>query len=127
MTNFLIVLEIKGKFFLVLLGLCITHYFLVHGQTASTLSFSSVLFINQLANHVTEKGRHGIQLVPGVMELFILLFSDDVALLSTTPNGLQNQLDCLKTRSKEMKMEVNKDKTKDHKTELQREKSGNIS
>ena len=51
-------------------------------------------------------------LVPGVMELFILLFADDVALLSTTPTGLQNQLDCLKTCCQEMKMEVNKDKTK---------------
>ena len=70
------------------------------------------LFINQLANHVTAKGRHGIQLVPGVMELFILLFADDVALLSTTPTGLQNQLDCLKTCCQDIKMEVNKDKTK---------------
>ena len=70
------------------------------------------LFINQLANHVTAKGRHGIQLVPGVMELFILLCADDVALLSTTPTGLQNQLDCLKTCCQEMKMEVNKDKNK---------------
>ena len=69
------------------------------------------LFINQLENHVTAKGRHGIQLVPGVMELFILLFADDVALL-WTPTGLQNQLDCLKTCCQEMKMEVNKDKTK---------------
>ena len=50
--------------------------------------------------------------MPGVMELFILLFADDVALLSTTPTGLQNQLDCLKTCCQEMKMEVNKDKTK---------------
>ena len=40
------------------------------------------LFISQLAEYVKEKGRHGIQLVPGVRELFILLFADDVALLS---------------------------------------------
>ena len=39
------------------------------------------LFINQLANHVTEKGRHRLQLVPGVTELSILLCADDVALL----------------------------------------------
>ena len=50
--------------------------------------------------------------MPGVMELFILMFADDVALLSTTPTGLQNQLDCLKICRQEMKMEVNKDKTK---------------
>ena len=46
---------------------------------------------------MTENGRHGIQLVPGVMELFILSFADDVALLSTTYTDLQNQSDCLKT------------------------------
>ena len=37
------------------------------------------LFINQLANHVTQKGRHGKQLVPGLLELFILLVADDIA------------------------------------------------
>ena len=80
------------------------------GYALSPTLFS--LFINQLANHVTENGRHGIQLVPGVIELFILLFADDVTLLSTTSTGLQNQLDCLKTCCQERKMEVNKDKTK---------------
>ena len=30
------------------------------------------LFINQLANHITETGRHGIQLLSGLVELFIL-------------------------------------------------------
>ena len=69
------------------------------------------LFINQLTNYIIEKNRHRIQLIPGVMELFILSFADDVALLSTT-SGLQNQLDCLKTSCDQMKREVNKDKTK---------------
>ena len=46
------------------------------------------------------------------MELFILLFADNVALLPTTSTGFQNQLDCLKTCCQQMKMEVNKDKTK---------------
>ena len=31
------------------------------------------------------------------IQLLILLFADDVALLSTTPTGLQKQLGCLKT------------------------------
>ena len=47
-------------------------------------------FINQLAIYITETVRNGIQLL--LAELFILLFADDVALLATTPYGLQNQL-----------------------------------
>ena len=70
------------------------------------------LFINQLAEHITVKGKHGIQLLPGIMELFILLFADDVALLSLTPVGLQNQLDCLKLCCDKLKLNVNKEKTK---------------
>ena len=60
------------------------------------------LFINQLANHVTAKGRH----VPGVMELFILLFADDVALLSTTPTGLQKKKEEKKGKKKKKKETV---------------------
>ncbi|WP_419652784.1 reverse transcriptase domain-containing protein, partial [Thiolapillus sp.] len=70
------------------------------------------LFINQLAKYITDTGRHGIQLLSGLTELFILLFADDVALLATTPCGLQNQLDSLKVCCDRLKMEVNKDKTK---------------
>ena len=47
------------------------------------------LFINQLANYISENGVHGVQLLPNLLELFILLFADDVALISTTPGGLQ--------------------------------------
>lgn len=70
------------------------------------------LFINQLANQISEAGRHGIQLLPGLMELFLLLFADDVALLSTTIFGLQNQLNSLKLCCESLKLNVNKDKTK---------------
>ena len=70
------------------------------------------LFINQLAMHISETGKHGVQLLPGLMELFILLFADDVTLIATSPFGLQNQLNCLKKCCDNLKMEVNKDKTK---------------
>ena len=70
------------------------------------------LFINQLANHVNEVGVHGIQLLPNLVELFILLFADDVALLSSTPGGLQVQLNALKQCCDNLKLSVNKDKTK---------------
>ena len=40
-------------------------------------------------------GKHGVQLHPDIIELFIMLFADDVVLLSYTPVGLQNQPDLL--------------------------------
>lgn len=65
------------------------------------------LFINQLALDITQTGRHGIQLLPGLMELFILLFADDVVLMSTTPIGLQHQL---KECCEKLKLVVNQEK-----------------
>ena len=53
------------------------------------------MFINQLADHMEVNGKDGVEMLPDIMELFILLFADDVALLSTRTNGLQNQLDVL--------------------------------
>ena len=53
------------------------------------------LFINQLAEHIQSAGKHGVQMLSGLIELFILLFADDVTLLATTPSRLQNQLNCL--------------------------------
>jgi hypothetical protein len=70
------------------------------------------LFINQLANDMCERGKHGIQLLPDIMEIFILLFADDVVLLSATPSGLQHQLNILQSCCDKMKLSVNIDKTK---------------
>jgi hypothetical protein len=69
------------------------------------------LFINQMAEHINEFGNHGIQLSP-LFELFILLFADDVALISDTPGGLQTQFNLLKTCCEKLKLSVNKEKTK---------------
>ena len=55
---------------------------------------SPVLFsflINELAPEILFRGKHGIQLLPSEIELFLLMFADDIALLSSTPVGLQNQ------------------------------------
>ena len=68
------------------------------------------LSINQLAEHIQSTGKHGIQMLSGLIELFILLFEDDVTLLSTTPSGLQNQLNCLQDCCVKMGMEVNEGK-----------------
>ena len=81
-----------------------------HGCVMSPTLFS--LFINQLANHVSETIIHGVQLLPTPLELFILLFADDSVPLSTTPGGLQAQLKLLKECCDKRKLSVNKEKTK---------------
>ena len=70
------------------------------------------LFINQLANHINSSGVHGAQILPNLLELFIVLFADDVALIATTPRGLQAQLNILKNCCNNLKLTVNIDKTK---------------
>ena len=47
-------------------------------------------FINELATAVREKGTHGVQFVQDMVEVFLLLFEDDVVLVSVTPGGLQS-------------------------------------
>ena len=68
------------------------------------------LFI-KLAEHIQSTGKHGVQMLSGLIELFILLFADDGTLLATTPSGLQNQLNCLRDRCVKMGMKVNEGKT----------------
>ena len=68
-------------------------------------------FINELAIEVSKTGKHGIQLIPGTIEIFLLLFADDVILLSNTIVGLQNQLDSLKREPDRLYLTVNLEKT----------------
>eukprot|EP00745_Piridium_sociabile_P040569 TRINITY_DN782_c0_g1_i3.p1 TRINITY_DN782_c0_g1~~TRINITY_DN782_c0_g1_i3.p1 ORF type:complete len:396 (+),score=16.17 TRINITY_DN782_c0_g1_i3:171-1358(+) len=68
-------------------------------------------FINELAVELFKRGKHGIQLVPGAIEVFLMLFADDAILLSDTVIGLQNQLNVLKTEADRLNLEVNLDKT----------------
>ena len=68
-------------------------------------------FINELAIEVSKTGKHGIQLIPGTTEIFLLLFADDVILLPNTIVGLQNQLDSLKREPDRLYLTVNLEKT----------------
>lgn len=70
------------------------------------------LFINEIANSVENGGMHGIQFLPGLVELFILLFADDLALLSDTALGLQRQINVLNDACKRLYLNINIDKTK---------------
>ena len=80
------------------------------GAVESPSIFS--LYINAVADHVRRNGKHGVQMVPGMTELYLLLFADDVVLVSTTPVGLQNQLDSLQHMSKLLNLTINTGKTK---------------
>ena len=46
------------------------------------------------------------------MEIFLLLFADDIVLISDTPRGLQNQLDVLSSACKDLFLHINTDKQK---------------
>lgn len=80
------------------------------GCCLSPILFS--IFINEIASSVDGRGRHGIQLLPDLVELFILLFADDIVLLSDTARGLQNQIDILHEACTKLFLNINKDKTK---------------
>ena len=70
------------------------------------------ILINQLAENVIKHGRHGVQLMPDVTDVFLLLFADDVVLISDSVIGLQNQLNTLYDSAKELGLVVNFDKSK---------------
>ena len=70
------------------------------------------MFINEIASSLEQHGTHGIQLMPGLLQLFLLLFADDIVLTSDTPMGLQNQLNVLISACTDMFLNVNTDKTK---------------
>ena len=69
------------------------------------------LFINELANEIIQKGKHGISLSPDLIQMLIMLFSDDVILLSFTITGLQHQLNILNDTANNLGLVVNLNKS----------------
>ena len=53
-----------------------------------------------------------MQLLPGLVELLVLLFADDIILMGVSQSCLQKQLDCLQEACEERNLEVNCDKAK---------------
>ena len=78
--------------------------------SVSPLIFS--LLISEVAEYVRKNGKHGIQLLPILEEIFLLLFADDIVLVSSTPSSLQNQINNLEKASNSLGLTVNLDKTK---------------
>jgi len=70
------------------------------GCMLSPILFS--IFINEIAANIEKDGLHGIQLLPGLLELFILLFADDIALLTDSVRKLQNHLNILNSMCEEL-------------------------
>ena len=82
---------------------------LKQGEICSPIIFS--LFIHELTKEMRKYGRHGIQLCPDIFHVLILLFADDVALISDSVIGLQNQLNILSKISRKLDLIVNLDKS----------------
>ena len=76
----------------------------------SPLLFSFLVF--HLCLEIIGKGKRGVQLEPNGTELFLLLFVDDIVLISETVPGLQNQISNLMIAANKLGLVVNTEKTK---------------
>ena len=83
---------------------------LKQGCKLSPILFS--MLMTSLTKEICHKGKHGVQLVSNGVEIFLLLFADDVALLSDTALGLQNQISSLEAAADRLGLKVNTQKTK---------------
>jgi hypothetical protein len=69
------------------------------------------LFINELALDIINNGRHGVSLSNDIVQLLLLLFADDMILLSETVIGLQTQLNSLCRAASRLQLKVNMNKS----------------
>ena len=70
------------------------------------------LLINELAHDMTSSGRHVVQFSTNDIEICIMLFADDIILMSASIAGLQNQLNVLHDSTQRLYLNVNLSKTK---------------
>ena len=59
-----------------------------------------------------QNGKHGISLSPDLIKMLIMLFADDVILLSFTITGHQHQLNILNDTANNLGLVVNLSKSK---------------
>ena len=70
------------------------------------------LLINEVAKQVKTICRGGYQFLPDTEIIRMLLFADDIALLSLTPANLQHAIDVLEVTASQMGLKINIQKTK---------------
>ena len=75
------------------------------GCSLSPILFS--LFINEMYYEFKSSNVRGIQLFPDLTEIFLLMFADDIGLISDTVTGLQKQLSILHEYCRDFKLKVN--------------------
>ena len=68
--------------------------------------------INEIASALQQHGIHRIQLMPGLLQMFLLRFAEDIVLMSDTPTNFQNQLNVLYSACKDLFLNVKTDKQK---------------
>ena len=69
------------------------------------------LIINELANDIILKGKNGTTLTPDILQNLIILFADEIVLLSNTIVGLQQQLSVLRDTAKRLLLVHNFEKS----------------
>ena len=78
------------------------------GESLSPFLFS--MYLNDIEEHFVLNGYEGIEI--GMLKLFLLLYADDIVILSETETGLQHGLDLLEQYCDKWKLTVNIKKTK---------------
>ena len=68
------------------------------------------MYVNDLEAVFAVKGVPGIHV--GIINMYILLYADDIILFGKTPEDLQNALSVLEDYCQRWKLTVNTDKTK---------------
>ena len=92
-----------------------TEYFECESGLKQGCKCSSTLFsliVNEVAMEVNKKGKHGVQLMPDMTTIHLLIYADDIVLLSDTVMGLQNQIDNLKQAADKVSLCINMVKSK---------------
>jgi hypothetical protein len=74
------------------------------------------LYVNDLEEYLIDKGckpvEFGSNELNHILKLIVLMYADDTILISDTPHGLQQSLNCLRDYCKVWKLQVNESKTK---------------